>query len=332
MKKFSKFLGLAIISLMMVTFVFTGCSKEVAVWGTNYEEACKKAESTGTNVFLFFSNLESDPISQQLNQLFAEPKFQSKVGKYYQLVNIDFPATEGAMDYDQMVANYELANNFAVQAVPTIILCTPEGWVIGAVYGDQMFNPITEENPTPVVNEGKVLKELAAFNKNGKNLISLKKELETKEGIERLAIIDKMADNLDTSYRYLLRDLLAEIPELDPENTTGLNTKYKMNFAYEQALDEFAKGNVQGAIEIFVETAQTEGIPAIDAQEAYQTAAYLAANSGASDELIVAYLEKAIEAMPDSDAVTGIKQTIEMIMASVEASETTESNEVEDAE
>ena len=35
--------------------------------------------------------------------------------------------------------------------------------------------------------------------------------------------------------------------------------------------------------------------------------------------------------MPDSDAVPGIKQTIEMIMASVEASET-ESNEVEDAE
>ena len=133
---------------------------------------------------------------------------------------------------------------------------------------------------------------------------------------------------MDTSYRYLLRDLLAEIPELDPDNTTGLNTKYKMNFAYEQALEEYAKGNIQRAIEIFVETAKTEGIPAIDAQEAYQTAAYLAANSGASDEMIVAYLEKAIEAMPESDAVPGIKQTIEMIMASVATpEEATPSNE-----
>ena len=101
-----------------------------------------------------------------------------------------------------------------------------------------------------------------------------------------------------------------------------------MNFAYEEALDEFSKGNAQRAIEIFVEVAQTEGIPAIDAQEAYQTAAYLAANSGASDEMIVAYLEKAIEAKPDSDAVAGIKQTIEMIMASVATpEEATPSNE-----
>ena len=326
MKNFSKIMGFLLIAFMVISFA--GCSKEVGVWGTNYEEACKKAESTGTNVLVFFSNLESDPISQQLNELFATPKFQSKVGKNYQLVNVDFPSTEGAMEYDQMIANYELANNFAVQAVPTVVLCSPEGWVIGCVYGDQMFNPITEESPTPVLNEGKVLKELASLNKKAKNVSSLTKELETKEGIERLTIIDKIAENLDTSYRYLLRDLLAEIPELDPDNTTGLNTKYKMNFAYEQALEEYAKGNIQRAIEIFVETAKTEGIPAIDAQEAYQTAAYLAANSGASDEMIVAYLEKAIEAMPESDAVPGIKQTIEMIMASVATpEEATPSNE-----
>ncbi len=327
MKKFSKIMGLALIALFVATFMFTGCSKEVAVWGTNYEEACKKAESTGTNVLLFFSNLESDPISQQLNEFFAKPKFQSKVGKYYQLVNVDFPATEGAMEYDQMMANYELANNFAVQAVPTVILCSPEGWVIGSVYGDQMFNPVTEENPNPVLNEGKVLKELASFNKNAKEVASLTKELESKEGIERLTIIDEIASNLDTSYRYLLRNLLAEIPELDPENTTGLNTKYRMNFAYEEALEEYAKGNIQRAIEIFVETAQTEGIPAIDAQEAYQTAAYLAANTGASNEMIVAYLEKAIEAMPESDAVPGIKQTIEMIKASVVTPEDSDSTD-----
>ena len=107
MKTFSKVMGFLLIALMVISFA--GCSKEVGVWGTNYDEACKKAESTGTNVLLFFSNLEADPISQQLNQLFSTPKFQSKVGKNYQLVNIDFPSTEGAMEYDQMIANYELA-------------------------------------------------------------------------------------------------------------------------------------------------------------------------------------------------------------------------------
>ncbi len=327
MKNFSKVMGFLLIALMVVSFA--GCSKEVGVWGTNYEEACKKAEATETNVLVFFSNLETDPISQQLNELFATPKFQSKVGKYYQLVNIDFPATEGAMDYDQMMANYEIANKFAVQAVPTVVLSTPEGYVIGCVYGDQMFDPITEATQEIKLNDSKVLKELASFNKNAKEVIALKKELATQEGIERLTTIDKIAGNLDTSYRYLLRDLISEIPELDPENTTGLNTKYRMNFAYEEALEEYAKGNVQKAIEIFVETAQTQGIPAIDAQEAYQTAAYLAANTGASEELIISYLQKAIEAMPESDAVPGIQATIDMLMANSVPAENTDTTSTE---
>ena len=319
MKNFSKVMGFLLIALMVISFA--GCSKEVGVWGTNYDEACKKADATGTNVLVFFSNLETDIISQQLNELFATPKFESKVGKYYQLVNIDFPVTEGVMDYDQMMANYELASKFAVQAVPTVVLSTPEGYVIGCVYGDQMFEPITDATQEVKLNDSKVLKYLSAYNKNAKEIVSLRKKLAETEGFDRLAIIDKLTGNLDTSFRYLLRDLVAEIPELDPENKTGLNTKYKMNFAYEEALEEFSKGNAQRAIEIFVEVAQTEGIPAIDAQEAYQTAAYLAANIGASDEMVVAYLEKAIEAMPTSDSVTGIKATIAMIKTAAQSTE-----------
>ena len=325
MKNFSKIMGFLLIAFMVISFA--GCSKEVGVWGTNYEEACKKAESTGTNVLLFFSNLETDPVSNQLNELFATSKFQSKVGKNYQLVNIDIPVTDGVMDYDQMLKNYELASQFAVQALPTVVLATPEGYVIGCVYGNEMFAPITDSTQEVKILEDKVLKDLSAFNKNAKAIVSLRETLSKTEGIDRLALIDKMIGKLDASYRYLLRDLVAEIPELDPENTTGLNTKYKMNFAYEQALEEFQKGNAQRAIEIFVEVAQTEGIPAIDAQEAYQTAAYLAANIGGSDEMVVAYLEKAIEAKPDSDAVAGIQATIDMIKASAEATEATPSTD-----
>ena len=327
MKTFSKVMGFLLIALMVISFA--GCSKEVGVWGTNYEEACKKAESTGTNVLLFFSNLETDPVSNQLNELFATSKFQSKVGKNYQLVNIDIPVTDGVMDYDQMLKNYELASQFAVQALPTVVLTTPEGYVIGCVYGNEMFAPITDSTQEVKILEDKVLKDLSAFNKNSKAIVSLRETLSKTEGIDRLALIDKMIGKLDASYRYLLRDLVAEIPELDPENTTGLNTKYKMNFAYEQALEEFQKGNAQRAIEIFVEVAQTEGIPAIDAQEAYQTAAYLAANIGASDEMVVSYLEKAIEAMPKSDAVPGIQATIDMIKSAAESTvETPSTDEV----
>ena len=130
MKNFSKVMGFLLIALMVISFA--GCSKEVGVWGTNYDEACKKAEATETNVLVFFSKLESDTISQQLNELFSTPKFESKVGKYYQLVNIDIPESDGIIDYDQMIANFELASKFAVEALPTVVLTTPEGYVIGS--------------------------------------------------------------------------------------------------------------------------------------------------------------------------------------------------------
>ena len=107
------------------------------------------------------------------------------------MVNIDFPVTEGTVDYEQMMANYELANKFAVQAVPTVVLSTPEGYVIGCVYGDQMFEPITDATQEVKLNDSKVLKELSVFNKNAKEVVSLRKKLAETEGFDRLAIIDK---------------------------------------------------------------------------------------------------------------------------------------------
>ena len=77
MKNFSKVMGFLLIALMVISFA--GCSKEVGVWGTNYEEACKKAEATGTNVLVFFSNLETDPISKQLNELLQLQNLKAKL-------------------------------------------------------------------------------------------------------------------------------------------------------------------------------------------------------------------------------------------------------------
>lgn len=302
MKKMSK-LGFVLVLLAAISLVVCGCSKETATWGTSFDEACVKAEETNSNVLIFFSNIESDPISQELNTLFATPKFQSKIGKNYQLVNIDFPKTEGTMEYSQMVANYELATKFSVQALPTIILATPDGYVIGSVFGDTLI-----EKPA------KAIKMISSFNSASKKVSKARVLLAKAEGMDRVPLIDSMVDKLDRSYRYLLLDLLKEIPTLDPENTSGLLTKYKMNYAYAEALEEYSKGNAQKAIDIFVETAQVEGIPAQDAQEAYQTAAYLASVTGlGSNEIIVAYLEKAIAVYPKSESAKAIQETIDYL-------------------
>ena len=156
------------------------------------------------------------------------------------------------------------------------------------------------------------ISKIASFNKASKNVTKARKSLEQAEGLERLSAIDELITALSPAYRYLVVDLLSEIKESDPENETGLLTKYALSFAYVDAIGEFGQGNTQGAIDIFLNVAETEGVSTEDAQEAYMTACYLMSNSGiASPELVLETMRKALALDPNSKMADNIKKSIE---------------------
>ncbi|MCR4789947.1 MAG: thioredoxin family protein [Treponemataceae bacterium] len=295
----------SIILLITSLLVFTGCStsSEETPWLTSWADAIQKADETEKNILIFFSRVGSDEKSQEINEAFAKPKFKNKIAKNYVLLNIDFLANPDEMEYDDLMAAYELANKFSIQALPAIILATPEAYVIGSVVNDEI-------NQSPSA----IFKKINSYKKNSTNVTKLRKELAEVEEDKQIYTVDKLISNLDPSYRYLELDLLGLIKEKDPENELGIYNKYLLSFAYVDALGEFNKGNAQSAIDIFLKVAESEGISKADCQEAYQTAAYLLANTGiGTPEVIIEYLQKAIDANPNSKEVSSIKKTIEYL-------------------
>ncbi|MGP1587033.1 MAG: hypothetical protein ACTTHG_01680 [Treponemataceae bacterium] len=289
---------------------FIGCENTgESPWTTNWEQAVTKANESRQNILLFFSTLEGEEenpavfLSQNLNNAFSKSYFRKKVAKNYVLMNINFNSNKEEVDYEQLTNASSLVNKYAIQSLPTILLVTPEGYVIASITGEKI-----EEKPS------KIIKNLASSNGKSKKVTKLRAELSEEIEIKKLFIIDKLISNLDPDYQYLLVELISEIKLSDPDNESGLLNKYIMNFAYIEALDAFNRGDAQEAIDVFIRAAEDENIIAKDKQEAYQTAAYLLANTGlGTKQLVIEYLEKAKDANPKSDQVKVIQETIDYI-------------------
>ena len=297
-----------VVSLLMIfaVSILLGCanSQEETTWFTDWSSATEKATEKSQNIVIFFSNIEADERSSNLNESFNKKSFQKKVAKNYVLMNANFSTDMDQMDYDQVLEYNELANTFAVQYLPYIIIVTPEKYVIGAINDEELYD-----------NPGKVISKIASYNKKSVQVTKLRKELEEVEPIARMKTIDKLIQTLDPDYGFMCLDLFVQFKELDPEDECGYQLKYAMNFAYFEASSAFEQGKAQEAVQIFLDVAQKEGISKEDSQSAYYTAAYLAANTGIYEPKdVVEFLDKAIAADPKSKNVKGIQQTRDYIV------------------
>ncbi|MDD7417624.1 MAG: thioredoxin family protein [Treponemataceae bacterium] len=302
-------LAFAII-LSCVMFTSCGKSSDESPWRTSWASATSEADELDKNILVFFSNIESDETSQKLNESFNKKSFQKKVAANYVLLNYDF-GNQDEKDYLTLQEGYEMANKFTVQSLPAIILATPEGYVLGSVINEDILLPAS-----------KVISKIVSFNKKSKEVTKARKELAEAQELDRLYAIDNLISSLDGAYRYLMTDLLSEIKQADPENETGLVTKYALSFAYVEAIGEYGQGNAQGAIDIFLKVAENETVPADDAQEAYMTACYLLANAQlGTPEQILELMNKAIEVSPKSKQVESIKQSVEYMQQFLTSSE-----------
>ncbi|MCR5699566.1 MAG: thioredoxin family protein [Treponemataceae bacterium] len=313
------FIGsLLALAMIFSCVMFTSCGKssEESPWRTSWASASSEADELDKNILVFFSNIEGDETSQKLNESFNKKSFQKKVASNYVLLSYDF-GNQDEKDYLTLQEGYEMANKFTVQALPAIILATPEGYVLGSVINDDIL-----------LSTSKVISKVVSYNKKSKEVTKARKELADAQDLDRLYAIDNLISSLDSSYRYLTTDLLSEIKQVDPDNETGLGTKYALSFAYVEAIGEYGQGNAQGAIDIFLKVAEDETVPADDKQEAYMTACYLLANTQlGTPEQIVELMNKAIDASPKSKQVESIKQSLEYMQQYLPAAENAEASE-----
>lgn len=308
MKQNKKVVGILLVILAAIAF--TACNSQPVAWETDFEVASEAAKSQNKGIFLIFTGTSWDGVTATLKtNVIDTEKFMKTVGKNYILCNIDIAGEEDTdIPEEVLMKHYQLAMNFNIQSIPTALLLTKAGTPFAQV--DFSAETLTPEDGITLVT---------AFDDTFKKLTKLQKAVDSAKGTKKVKAIDNLFEATDNNYRMNLEEYILQVPELDPENTTGLLGKYQLTGAYISSNVAFAMGDAQGAINCFLSLAGEENT-ALDAnqiQEAYYVAAYISAQSGASSiEEVVALLTKAYDAAPTSEGATGIQQTITALTAS----------------
>lgn len=298
---------LSISMSLLIAFLFFACATAPteASWFYDYEEAQETASNTNKNILLFFTGSDWDEISQALSaDVFTSKPFLSKIASQYILVQLDFPEDESLIDEEQFYKNYDIANRFSLEGIPSAVLTTKEGYIIGSYSGIQ--------------EAGNYVKEIQKSQKKSKTIILTSKKLETSEGLKKAKLIDTYLDQLDADFTYLHTDLITQISELDPENQTKLHDKYLLQMVYPKAMDALYTGDYEGAIQMLIDVAKNPKISKKDSQEAFYTAAYLNTQMGLDNETTLEYLQLAYDADPKSEIAQNVEQIITMIRLEME--------------
>ncbi len=305
-----------------VLFTERAPSKKIdsSVWIDNLIDGKAAAKKENKKIFLFFST-EEDFVSGRLKeQLFDTPEFIEEAVKKFVLVNLDisvskFEASKAdplASDEEKKASglvertlNEAIRNTtiYNTQGTPSFYVLSKEGYVITSVNFDQETISLEEWNKVMESKE----EEIAVF----ENVI---KSTESGKTEDRLKAIDRLFDITDPQLRFILGEKAQLYINLDKKNKTGACGAYVIAIANTKAMYRYLDNEPLAASEAFADCVKSKYLTPAQKQQAYYTAAYLLAESGAGDnEKIIGYFQSAYDADPSSEEAEAILSMINMM-------------------
>ena len=292
----------------------------------DFEDAKTFAKKADQNILLLVTSRGDDYISQQfIDDVLMSESFQDSIAIDYAVCHFDFSqysyektvipedATKEEKEHithyaELMQQGYQKAVLLDCQYTPAIFLFTKEGYVISEVeYTDEILS---------VEDFSNLLSEYDDVVEHYEQLV----EATTKgSNIEKVHAIDALNNETPEKYRSMLIELTKTIPDLDKKNESGLCSKYIVDAAEAKAIEAYSKGDIAGAVQAYVSACDNKFIEPEEKQECYYMAAYLLASAGADDyQVILSYLNSALNACPDGDKVQYINSAIEYYKAQEE--------------
>lgn len=316
-----------VLLVFSLTFVSCGKKTEAADNGCflTMDAAAENAKKNKQDILLIITTGDDDEPSRNFcaNVLNA-PEFKSEISSKYSIVNFDFseasyqktvvredstPAEQKAADAyaDMMYQNAKVASLLNVQAAPSVFIFTKEKYYV---------DEIIFENDVSNVKEFAAL--ISNYNGRMAEVNEMVKATEKGSVAERVLAIDALFESTDAVYKTFLSDLIAKVIELDKKNETGLLSKYIVADANAKASDSFTEGNVLDAVNAFTSAAKSPYLEPGHIQQLYYMAAYILAMSGSTDyPVMLDYLQKSLDADPESENAEGVAMFKSYIEATI---------------
>ena len=179
-----------------------------------------------------------------------------------------------------------------------------------------------------VTTVAQYVEQINGYKEAGEKVASLTKELETKTGVDKIAVIDGLFETVLPSHQSLLRDLAAEVPSLDPDNVSGRRGEYEVINAYNKSYEAIMGMDVLGAVDILLEPIDSGYLTTAQKQELYYQAAYFYYMLGADySENMMSLLKTGYDLDPASEIATTIKMTMDQLQAIMDAEKTNTGDE-----
>lgn len=302
-------------SLVVLTTLFTACSKSKFITN-DFDEAKIIAAESKKDILLVVTVDGDDATSTQfITNILNDSSFKSAVEKNYVVAHLDFSAntykktvaSEDLSDSEKKAAetfantvyrNSIFANQLNVASTPSAFILTKEPYLISEIQFDA-------ENPD-------YQNFMNALDEASKKAVTYHEKLsviESGSDAEKIAAIDWLVEETDVTRLVLLADKVQLLLKLDPQNETGLVSKYLLLDAKIQASNFMSGMDINSASLLFENLAKSEFLSAEDIQDSYYNAAYVLTFSSNPDiEKIVSLLSSAIDAAPESDAAENLKE------------------------
>ena len=318
-----KKLTLALFTIIASLFIISCGKAKTDANGCYYDfdDAVSFANKKNQDVMVIITVEGDDEDSTDfMEKVVRDANFKKEVASKYAVVCMDFSqktfaeakADEAADDAAKKVAeqknailekNTKYATMLDAKEVPVIYIFSKEKYLIkGFFYDDenrsiQGFEETLAEQTSIIDDMHKMIYQTKIGNAE-----------------EKVKAIDALWEATNPSFRIFLYDLINSVKKLDPNNTSGLLGKYMYEAASTKSDMALLEGNIDEAVQAFLDAAEESDISADDRQQAMYTAAYICSMTGFKDDaVVIEYLEKAIQIAPESDDAPRIRRVIAAI-------------------
>lgn len=318
-----------IICAAVAAFALASCATKVATdefgWYSDFNEAKKAAQKDNKSIILYFSALDTDGKSKDLNgRIFKTTEFKKKFSPDFVFCNIDFSdsrfnnvygtdeendesatkkSERSAKETDQLRQKLSedmlLPSYYAVELLPAFRLLTKQGYVISPL--------LIEENYD--IND--VQAEIEKSSERRNQITNLLTTISTGKKDEALNAIDELYDSTEDEYKFLLADFLEKYIELDKNNESGKTVDHIFLLANARAQEALFENDIEKVISELESPLKYDILTPENRLQTYYSVGYFLAMSGSTDyDRIISYLQKAHDAAPESEYAENIQQMI----------------------
>lgn len=271
-------------------------------WTTDFAAAKKQAAESKKDLLIDFTGSDWCSWCIKLNdEVFKQDAFKTGVKDAFVLVELDFPKDKSKLSEELQKQNAGLAEKYAVQGFPAILLCDADGRPYAAT-GYQKDGP---EKYVAHLNELRAKK--TARDEAFAAAEKAEGPAKAKALIAALGAMGLEEQVISTFYG----EIAGQIKAADPEDTTGFAKKAAAAGRLEEfkkALQELGgKKDMDGAMAMVEKTLKEGGFETEDTLQIMMTRAVIFAQQGKFDEALKA-VDEAKAFAPDSPMIPGIDQ------------------------